>query len=308
MYEYRRLSGVFESAQQISFDDSSKIILMSDCHRGDGSWVDDFSKNQYLYFAALTHYYNEKYTYIELGDGDELWKNTRLTNIMREHSNVFWLLSKFFREGRLYFLYGNHDMIKKNSVYVRNNFTYFFDEREKRHIPLFENIKLHEGLVLNHTPSQGSIFLVHGHQVDYLNDRLWKLSRFLVRHLWKPLEMIGVHDPTSTSGNYEKKETVERILTEWSARKNQMVIAGHTHRPVFPNVGEPMYFNDGSCVHPRCITGIEIAQGNIMLVKWEVKTKSDGAMFVGREVLDGPVKLTDYFAAPLGSSRRPGAV
>jgi hypothetical protein len=59
MYSFKRLSQVFKSAQNISFDDSSKIVLISDCHRGDGSGADDFSRNQLPYFAALT-YYNKK--------------------------------------------------------------------------------------------------------------------------------------------------------------------------------------------------------------------------------------------------------
>jgi hypothetical protein len=55
----RRIDQVFEAAKHIAFDDSSRIILMSDCHRGDGSWADDFSRNQNLFFAALTYYYKK---------------------------------------------------------------------------------------------------------------------------------------------------------------------------------------------------------------------------------------------------------
>ncbi len=36
---------------------------------------------------------------------------------------------------------------------------------------------------------------------------------------------------------------------------------------MFPEVGEISYFNDGSCVHPRCITAIEIENGTIKLVR-----------------------------------------
>lgn len=67
MYEFKRLSEVFESAEEIPFDDFSKIIIMSDCHRGDGSWADNFSKNKNIYYAALTYYYRNNFTYIELG-------------------------------------------------------------------------------------------------------------------------------------------------------------------------------------------------------------------------------------------------
>jgi len=78
MNTLNRITGVFNSANEIPFDDSSKIILMSNCHRGDGGLADDFLKNRNIYFAALTHYYNSNFTYIEIGDGDELWKNSKI--------------------------------------------------------------------------------------------------------------------------------------------------------------------------------------------------------------------------------------
>lgn len=106
--------------------------------------------------------------------------------------------------------------------------------------------------------------------------------------------MFGVNDPTSTAKNYAKKDAVELKLSEWVIREKHMLIAGHTHRPMFPEVGEPPYFNDGSSVHPRSITAIEIDSGNITLVKWNVKTKDDGTLFIGREILAGPRKLSDY--------------
>jgi len=295
MDTFKRLNYIFETAERITFDDSSKIVLMSDCHRGDGSWTDDFSKNQNLYFAALTHYYNKNYTYIEIGDGDELWKYKSLSDIIRIHSNVFWLLSKFFKEKRLYIMYGNHDIVKNNAKFVKNNMYSYFDEREKKLMPLFENIKIHEGLVLRHKVTNDKILLVHGHQGDWLNDKMWRLARLLVRFLWKPLESWGVNDPTSAAKNYDKKDAVEKRLIEWVEKRKHILIAGHTHRPMFPEVGELPYFNDGSSVHPRCITAIEISDGNIILVKWQIKTRDDGTMYIGREVLAGPSKLEDYF-------------
>lgn len=298
----KRISMVFKTAEQISFDDSSRIIFMSDCHRGDGSWADDFSRNQNLYFAALTYYYNENYTYIEIGDGDELWENTKFSDIKQAHSDVFWLLSKFHKKGRLYLIFGNHDMVKKDSKFVKNNLYQYYNESKRRYVPLFKDIKLHEGLILKHRFTDDRIFLMHGHQVDCLNDRLWKLARFLVRYLWKPLNTFGVNDPTSTAKNYNKKDTVEKRLTEWVIKEKHILITGHTHRPMFPEQGEPAYFNDGSCVHPRCITAIEIADGYITLVKWNVKTKDDGTLFISREILAGPRKLRNYF---IGKTEQP---
>lgn len=290
------LTKIFETAEEVPFDDSSKIVLMSDCHRGDGSWADDFSRNQNLYFVALNHYYKENYTYIEVGDGDELWQNSRFSDIIQTHSNTFWLLSKFFSEGRLYLIFGNHDIVKSSDRFVRKNLYQYLNEPENRYIPLFDSVKLHEALVLKYKDTNHKIFLIHGHQVDFLNYNIWRIARLLVRYLWSPLELYGMNDPTRTAKNYYKKESVGKKLTEWVIKEKCMLIAGHNHRPMFPEVGEPPYFNDGSCVHPRCITALEIAGGEIILVKWSVKTREDGVMYIGRDVLAGPRKLGDYFS------------
>jgi len=106
-----------------------------------------------------------------------------------------------------------------------------------------------------------------------------------------------MRDPTGAAMNYAKRDTIERKIIAWGQRTKQMTIAGHTHRPVFPDVGSPLYFNDGCCVHPYGITGIEIVNGEISLMKWSVKARQDGVLFTSKEVIAGPQKLTDYFSA-----------
>jgi len=290
-----RISEVFKKSKEVFIDDSSRLALISDCHRGDGTSSDSFYKNERLYFTAINHYYQEGYTYVEVGDGDELWENRNFYDIQKVHSNVFKFLSKFYNEKRLYFIYGNHDMIKKDEEFVNRNFYRYFDQRTKSEIPLFEDIKIHEGLVLKYKREEDKILVIHGHQADFLNDDLWVASKYMVRYLWRPLEMFGVKDPTSTAKNYEKKLVVEKKLVEWVEKEKHILITGHTHRPMFPKVGQPPYFNDGSCVHPRCITAIEIVDGYITLVKWNIKIREDGVLFVGKDILAGPCKLEDYF-------------
>jgi predicted phosphodiesterase len=293
----KRLSQVIVKSGTIPFDDYSRIVLMSDCHRGVGGWSDNFSDNQNLFFAALTYYYERGYTYIELGDGDELWENRSIDPIIQTHSDAFWLMSQFYRAGRFHMLYGNHDIVKRDPKYAKTNCNSFFCESMNSREELFPGIKIVQGILLKYNNTDYQILLTHGHQADILNDTLWRLARFLVRYLWRPLELIGIRDPTSAAKNNEKKNTVEKRLVDWSKNNNQMIIVGHTHRPVFPKVGQPMYFNDGSCVHPRSITAIEIINGTISLVKWAIMIKPDRSLFVGREVLEAPVKLLDYFEA-----------
>jgi UDP-2,3-diacylglucosamine pyrophosphatase LpxH len=217
-----------------------------------------------------------------------------MSEILTVHKEVFQLLNKFYEDGRLYFLYGNHDMVKSQKPDVQYCYKHCYDEQRKQHTPLFNNITFHEGLILRYTVTGRKILLIHGHQGSCLDYTFWGLRRFLVRHVWKRLELLGFQDPTSTAKNYHKQDTIEQNLTAWVKQTNHMLIAGHTHRPMYPEPDKPHYFNDGSCVHPHSITGIEITGGNIILVKWDVKIREDGSLYIGREILEGPRKLTEY--------------
>ncbi|MGN1084438.1 MAG: serine/threonine protein phosphatase, partial [Lachnospiraceae bacterium] len=143
-----------------------------------------------------------------------------------------------------------------------------------------------EGLILEECETKRRIFLVHGHQGDLLNDTFWRAGRFLVRHLWRKLELLGMENPISASGSGKKKSKVEQRLADWANANRQLMIAGHTHRPRFSSDAKNYYFNDGSCVRPYAVTGIEVENGVLRLVKWSMMTRGDSSLYVGREVVD----------------------
>ena len=117
----------------------------------------------------------------------------------------------------------------------------------------------------------------------------------MVRVLWRPLQGAGILDPTSPAKNYRELIKVERRTKKWiTQRNNQFTVTGHTHRPRFPEPGAIAYFNDGSCVHPRSITGLEIENGAISLIKWQIATNDEGVLKIVRILLEGPQKLSDY--------------
>jgi len=288
----KRLSEVFNSAREITFDDDSKFIFFSDCHRGDNSWADDFAHNQNLFFFALKWYFENEFTYIEIGDGDEIWENRNFAAIRNAHSHVFWLMREFHRKNRLYFVFGNHDIIKKSPRFIEKELSPYFDESIDNDEQTSRHIETHEGLILKHSTKGKKIFVIHGYQGELINDRLWWFAQFCVRHVWRHLQLLGIKDPTSPAKNFKRRIKVENRIIEWVNNKNQIVIAGHTHRPRFPNdENEPPFFNTGSCVHPRCITGIEIEKGEIKLIKWWFEPNDSGALCVTRRVLEGPKKL-----------------
>lgn len=295
MYYYNKISKVYKTSPQIYFDTCSKIVLMSDVHRGDGSSADNFALNKNIYMAALNHYYRNNYTYFELGDGDELWETKKMSQIVDAHCDTFELLSKFHKDERLYFIYGNHDKVKARKKWAQKNMKKI-KCTEDHHCIEFPHLRIYQGLVLANSETKDKILLLHGHQADFFNDELWLVSRFLVRYLWRPLQLIGFKDPTSASRNIGKKNVINRRLIHWSNKERKMLIAGHTHLPVYNEPQVPKYFNDGCCVHPRYITAIEICHGKIFLVKWSIKTRcDDNTLYVDREVLRGPEELKDYF-------------
>ena len=308
MFAYTRIQKAYNSATTVDINSKSKLVMMSDCHRGTGSAADDFAKNQNIYHAALNHYFRDGFTYIELGDGDELWENRHFPMIMQAHRDTFQLLSKFHKSDRLYMIYGNHDMDKKDPEWVARYFegslvSGYTDTPVENHsnradfkrsdnssgknlgTPAFPGIKMHEGIILMHQPSGKEILLIHGHQADFFNFRMWRLARFMVRYLWRPLELIGVQNPFDTPHRPGRRNIVERFLIDWCKRAGKMLIAGHTHNTSFPVSGEPPYYNDGSIVSRQHITCLEIEDDCISLVKWSLQPRRDGVLYVRRDVL-----------------------
>lgn len=88
-YKDRKLNQASGTAKVLLYNDGSKITLTSDYHRGQGSAADNFLPNQNLFFGAPEYYNQNGFTYIELGDGDELRENRRMKPITELHGNTF---------------------------------------------------------------------------------------------------------------------------------------------------------------------------------------------------------------------------
>ncbi len=283
----KRLDNAFQHVPILPLNAESKYVLFSDCHRGNGTNNDNFLKNQHLYIAALKHYYKNGFTYIELGDGDELWENRKMEQIKEIHSEVFQLLSRFYCDNRLYMIYGNHDIVKKSASFSKKKCASFYCSSSQCSLPLFPDITFYSGLILENPDRRERLYLTHGHQASLLNSSLWPVNRFLVRYVWKPLEQIGILDPTSAAKNYTSKQRTEKKLTKWAQKNGRTLIAGHTHRPMtMENPTHSPYLNTGSCVHPYLITCIEIEQETLTLVKWYVDARSGGSLYVERSTLN----------------------
>jgi len=266
-----RLGQVARDAPILPFDDSSRLVFLSDTHRGDRSRADVFAPNEALYLAALGKYLREGYTYIEVGDGDELWQN-RFADVRRAHARTFDMLDAFHREGRLHLLVGNHDVAHGRG-----------DRVEKG------ELVAREGLLLRHKETGHHLFAVHGHQADLPADRLSGASRLVVRRVWRQALNRGVAAPHGNPAAWRRLKCVmhrlerwlrsqfEEHLAEWAVEAGRVVICGHTHVPVGAGPGDPPYYNTGSCVRPGVLHGIEVVHGQISQVRWVATPWRNGA-------------------------------
>ena len=139
------------------------------------------------------------------------------------------------------------------------------------------------------------------------------VSKFFVNHFWTGFQRLGAKDPTRAATNPGLCNEVDDRLHEWATHNDKgisAIIAGHTHRAVFENLSlterryveskvrmdgimvkheaDTRYFNDGSCVHPYGITGLEICFEDALklrLVEWQYASKSN-ALIIQRTALD----------------------
>lgn len=291
-----------ERIRRLTLTPGMKLVCMSDMHRGDGSGADDFAQNSLIYRCALEHYLEDGFTYVELGDAEELWENDNFDQIYITHAMVYELLAKFHdpdpAKTRYLKVWGNHDLYwKDNEVVYRK---------------LFPGIEIQEGIVLE--TGATAILLIHGHQADpKCCGELAAVSKFFVHNFWPDLQRVGIKDPTRAALNPGLCNEVDKCLHEWANHNDQgvaAIIAGHTHRAVFENLSlteqryldskvrtdgvsfkhqpDRSYFNTGSCVHPLCITGIEITFENgpcLRLVKWGQATEGN-TVTIHRSVLE----------------------
>ena len=223
---FRSLDRAAAAAETICFNDNDRIVLFSDCHRGDNSWADDFAHNQNLMDYALEYYYDNGYTYFEIGDGDELFENAGFDAIRNAHGSTFSRMQKLYLEDRLHLIYGNHDIARSQPLVVSRDFHRPIDSLQGVWEPLFPGIKVHEAIRLEHEPSGKSFLLVHGHQGDFLNDTLWPVGLVFTRYIWRNLQLIGVRNPISPAQSVQKQRRVEKRLVAWAQERRQPLICG----------------------------------------------------------------------------------
>ncbi len=219
-----------EDRYELPLNKNTRLIILSDHHKGAQNRADDFRRNHPVYNAALTSYYERGYTLIVLGDGQELWQEYP-RKIFRSYSRTYELEAMFHEEERYIRIWGNHDIDwKPPDTFASKAGNYF-----KR--DLFNGLKTKEAVVFDVKANKktiGELFLTHGHQGTLMSDILIPIARPFVRWIWRPIQRMFGKTRNSPATHYDLRKKHDRTMYEWAAgREDFILITGHTHRPVF---------------------------------------------------------------------------
>ena len=294
MFTKQRLTGAYENARVEYFDETTKYVFFSDHHRGDGSLADEFTRNRNIFQYAIDYYYKNGYTYVEAGDGDELWEYPDYRHVKNAHPEVFDSIKKFYDDDRFILMFGNHNIYLKNPEYVEKHYYTNYDEYTETFFDYLKGIKPIEALLLKNTHTGQEILTVHGHQGDAPNDQFWFLTMLSLKYFWRFLHAFGIRNPSSPVKNINRRHKIEKNYSKWIAENKMMLICGHTHRFKYPKKNQLPYFNIGCCVYPTIITAIELNGEEIALVRWKIKSNKEGVLNIVREVMRGPDHVSKF--------------
>jgi UDP-2,3-diacylglucosamine pyrophosphatase LpxH len=294
MKTVQRLKEAFTNGRLEMFDETSKYVFLSDCHRGNGNQADEFTKNQNTFQYALSFYYQRGFTYVEVGDGDELWEHPRIKDIKNAHFETFEIIKRFHQNNRFILIFGNHNIYLKDPNYVEKNLFTHLNEHSGQQVDFLMGIKPEEGLVLKHKRTGQQIFVVHGHQGDFSNDQFWYLNMLSLKYFWRFLHSVGVQNPSSPVKNENKRHKIEKNYAKWIEKYRMMLICGHTHRLKFPKKDDLPYFNTGCCIYPTSLTAIELENSEITFVRWKIQANDEGMLQVERNVIHGPSPIEKF--------------
>lgn len=221
--KHPHLERLLKNAKPITLDQSSRVLILSDFHMGNGGRRDEFKRNAELVKTMLSTYYlPEKYSLVLNGDIEELFKFP-LESISSQWGELYDLFLQFRQNGFFWKTCGNHD-------------SSLLEETEYRlSSSLVESLKFLYG--------DETLLLFHGHQASVL---FWEtypiVSRSIVLFLRYIAKPFGIRN-FSSAYNSRRKFAIEKSIYEFSNQSKIVSIIGHTHRPLFESLSKVDFLN-----------------------------------------------------------------
>jgi predicted phosphodiesterase len=297
-----------EKGPVITFGAADKFIIFSDQHKGAKNGADDFMLCEPNYVAALTYYLQQDFHLLSLGDSEELWENS-LSAVLKHQQPSFNLYKQFLAKNKFCKTIGNHDLDWKNdpvtilqikSIFDAdvtihdgillqttingqpfrifcthghqgdkasdgNWFSKFFVSKIWAPLQAFTKINpntpaydaslktLHNKLMYEWSAAQQNLLLITGHTHQPVFESLTHIER-----LYRQLQMAP------PDGDAEQTQIIREEIRKRKFEDNHVTDDFLQMKPTYYNAG-CCCFNDGD------ITGIEIAEGHLRLIKWAVK-------------------------------------
>lgn len=308
----------------IPFDTSTqKFIIFSDQHKGRKNDADDFFACEKNYITALDYYFKEGFYFIDLGDGEEFWENT-VAAVKKSYPECFAKEECFLKQSRFTKIFGNHDLDWNTDLKANFLLNSFYKEKfcvyegcvltttiNERAFQVFLTHG-HQGDLQSDGNWLSKLFVakIWGPLQSLLNinpntpannNRLKSLHNTIM-YEWSSAEknvllITGhTHQPVFMSLTH-----LERLYVKLSAaQKTNDITQIKTIEEEIKNAQPanqtptdfskviPSYFNSGCCCFSDGdITGIEIADGFIRLIKWHAENDVSE-----REVLE-EIKLSE---------------
>ena len=300
-----------------------RIIVLSDQHRGARNGSDDFAICENSYLTALDYYNRENFYFVNLGDCEELWENT-MFGISKFNKAVYDSEKLFIKRDAYCKVFGNHDLFWDNDplastwlkkIYGKairiftgalirinipgmsaleifcthghqgdkqsdgNAFSKWFVSYVWGPLQNFlrintnspsanDNLKtLHNMYMYDWSAAQKNILLITGHTHQPVFNSLTHLER-----LYQQLEKARTLNDS---------DALKKIEAEIPRRRREYDFLNHSFDKM-----KPTYFNSGCCCfEDGTITGIEISDGFIRLIKWSLKNGKPERQVAEEEVL-----------------------
>ena len=304
----------------IPFDSlKDKFIIFSDQHKGARDDMDIFALAEKNYLTALNYYEDQQFFYINLGDSEELWENLFIT-IKKHNKATFESEKRFINRKAFLKIFGNHDLYWDNDPLAGVGLLQVYGQLVNIYAGGILQTMVNEkplNIYLTHghqgdLQSDGNWFSkwfvsdIWAPFQAYLkinlntpaNNDLLKTDHNRIMYEWvaerdNTLLITGhTHQPVFRSLTH-----LERLYDEMAKAKKanntpaiaeieKQITNRNLKGDVVPDFSayRPYYFNSGCCCFDDGdITGIEIADGFIRLIKWEYDDKKESNRIVLEE-------------------------
>lgn len=284
---------------------AGRYIIFSDHHKGARNGADDFTTCEPNYLAALDYYNTNDFSLVCLGDSEELWENS-LARVKEHNIKTFEAEKKFVARNAFVKIIGNHDLYWGNDPFAWWQLKKIYGEEVKIYEGLIlaasiGDQSLHIFCTHGHqgdAQSDGNWFSkffvarIWGPLQSYLrinpntpayntekktlhNEIMYDWSSqqtgtlFITGHTHQPVfesltHIERLYRKLQTAQSQKDAAVIMQLEAEIRKIEKQFTAVAIDYLTM-----KPTYFNSGCCCFSDGdITGIEIADACMRLVKW----------------------------------------